>query len=177
MLVKSNRSALSASALVASLLLLSGCANDPMNELSTSSTEVLSNQHKQMHSSFMDSYLAWKGTPYRLGGSTRRGIDCSAFVQQVYQEFGQRYPNSLSYAMLPRTTGGQWEASNEVSNSQVQVGDLVFFRTGVKQRHVGVYMGSYEFLHASTSKGVIISSLTTPYWRQHFESFRRPGNR
>jgi cell wall-associated NlpC family hydrolase len=156
-----------------SAVLLAGCASDPIGDLS-SEAPVLTSKDKQLHSSVMSSYDSWKGTPYRLGGNGRNGIDCSAFVQQVYQEFNQRYPNSLYSSPLPRTTSHQWAASSSVSNQNAKVGDLVFFKTGIKQRHVGVYLGNYDFVHASTSRGVIISSLTTPYWRTHFEGFRRP---
>ena len=110
-------------------------------------------------------YQTWKGTPYRLGGNSRRGIDCSAFVQIGYQEVFDR--------ILPRTTLEQARQGRKVSLGQARKGDLVFFKTGRTLRHVGIYLGNREFLHASTSRGVVISSLDTPYWRRAFWQARR----
>lgn len=92
-----------------------------------------------------------KGVPYRLGGNNYNGIDCSAFVQVAYRD--------VLNIHLPRTTLAQVSIGNELSYEQVQVGDLAFFKTSRKVRHVGVYIGNKQFMHASTSKGVIISRL------------------
>jgi hypothetical protein len=172
-MLNSKRPYILSSTLLTTLLLL-GCASDPISAISTTDPAALSSEQLQLHNSVMSSYENWKGTPYRYGGNSRNGMDCSAFVQTVYHEFNRRYPNSLYNSSLPRTTNNQWAATDSVSNQNATVGDLVFFKTGIKQRHVGVYLGSYDFVHASTSRGVIISSLTTPYWRTHFEGFRRP---
>lgn len=110
-------------------------------------------------------YLAWKGTPYRLGGMSRRGVDCSGFVSRVFDDL---------YGMdLPRTTEHQADLGYSIDRDELQVADLVFFKTGWQTRHVGIYMGGGEFLHASTSRGVIISSLDNPYWRRHYWTSRR----
>ncbi|MCW8328590.1 NlpC/P60 family protein [Photobacterium sp. SDRW27] len=110
-------------------------------------------------------YSSWKGTPYRLGGSSKRGIDCSAFVQVGYSSvFNQR---------LPRTTGEQARLGEWIPLAQATEGDLVFFKTGRTMRHVGIYLGNSEFLHASTSQGVVISRLDNPYWRRTFWQARR----
>lgn len=114
---------------------------------------------------FLDVYQSWKGTPYRLGGSSRRGIDCSAFVQLTYSEVYRQ--------MLPRTTAEQSQLGKAVPRTMAKKGDLVFFRTGRRMRHVGIYMGNNEFLHASTSQGVVVSSLDTPYWQRAFWQIRR----
>ncbi len=98
----------------------------------------------------------WLGTPYSLGGRSEKGIDCSAFVQNLYQEiYGLR---------LPRTTEGQAEVGYSVVPSELEPGDLIFFKTGWRLRHVGVYIGRGQFVHASTSVGVTRSSLNNPYW-------------
>ena len=109
----------------------------------------------------------WLGTPYRIGGASREGIDCSGFSQALHQEVVQR--------RLPRTSQDQWSRSVPVSPNQVQPGDLVFFNTtGNGVSHVGVLLEGQEFVHASTSKGVIYSQLTNPYWSTRYLGARRP---
>ncbi|MGF1690869.1 NlpC/P60 family protein [Photobacterium kagoshimensis] len=115
--------------------------------------------------SFVHVYDEWRGTPYRLGGTTKRGIDCSAFVQVGYSDVYQ--------TMLPRTTGELATMGKLVSKKQAKYGDLVFFKTGYRLRHVGIYIGNNEFMHASTSKGVIVSRLDNPYWKRAFWQIRR----
>ena len=106
--------------------------------------------------------------PYKVGGQDRDGIDCSGFTDKVYQEV-----TSLG---LPRTSRGQWLKGAKVPPDAIQLGDLVFFQTtGSGVSHVGVSMGGNEFAHASTTKGVMFSSLTDPYWSQRFSGARRPG--
>ncbi|MEQ8799241.1 MAG: NlpC/P60 family protein [Salinisphaeraceae bacterium] len=105
----------------------------------------------------------WRGTPYRLGGMTREGVDCSAFVLRVFRDaFGIR---------LPRTTELQAFVGQPVEDHTA--GDLVFFKTGWKQWHVGIYVEEYRFVHASTSQGVILSDLRNPYWAGHYWHTRR----
>ena len=106
----------------------------------------------------------WLGTRYRYGGTTRRGIDCSSFVQQLMR-------GALGIE-LPRTTVTQMHRGEAVSRDELLPADLVFFRRrGV--RHVGVYLGDGEFIHASSGRGVIISDLTQGYYRRHFWRARR----
>ncbi|WP_409439080.1 NlpC/P60 family protein [Psychromonas sp. GE-S-Ul-11] len=110
-------------------------------------------------------YTYWAGSPYRLGGNTLRGIDCSSLVQQVFK-------NSFNIP-LPRTTEYQVKKGFAIKKSELKVGDLVFFKTSRTTRHVGIYMGNNEFFHVSTSKGTKISSLSNPYWRKHYWQSRR----
>ena len=106
----------------------------------------------------------WIGIPYRWGGTTRRGIDCSAFVQQYVRK-------SLGIE-LPRTTATQVHRGTRISKGELQPGDLVFFRRrGV--RHVGVYLGDGDFIHASSSRGVTVSSLSSSYYTRHYWTARR----
>lgn len=107
----------------------------------------------------------WEGTPYRLGGTTRRGIDCSAFMQRLYRE-------ALAVE-LPRSTRTQVREGRRVAKSDLRPGDLVFFRPARKVRHVGVYVGAGEFAHASTSEGVTITPLTNDYWEDVYWTARR----
>ena len=107
----------------------------------------------------------WRGVPYRLGGSSESGVDCSAFVQITFR--------SKLGVDLPRTTEALDREGERVDRSELQVGDLVFFKTGFRQRHVGIYMGGKRFLHASTSRGVMTSSLNNVYWKERYWKARR----
>ncbi len=106
------------------------------------------------------------GTPYVWGGSTPDGFDCSGLVQYVLKQ------NGIS---LPRTTQEQVKVGRAISKSDLQPGDLVFlqntYRAGVS--HVGIYIGDGKMIHASSSKGVTISDLSTSYYTQHYHSSRR----
>ncbi|PXX97304.1 C40 family peptidase [Halomonas sp. LBP4] len=107
----------------------------------------------------------WVGTPYRLGGTTERGIDCSALVQHVF--------NDTFRLALPRSTGRQVHQGTPVARDELQAGDLVFFRPPGAYDHVGIYVGDGFFLHASTSRGVKLSRLDNAYWRRHYWQARR----
>ena len=105
-------------------------------------------------------YKNWKGTPYRNGGTSRRGVDCSGFVRITYRDlFGRD---------LPRTVEEQEDMVGEISASRRLPGDLVFFKTGLFSRHVGIWMGDGQFLHASSTRGVTISRLDSGYWEEHY---------
>jgi cell wall-associated NlpC family hydrolase len=104
----------------------------------------------------------WQGTPYQLGGMSLQGIDCSGFVTLTYsQVFG---------IQLPRTTQAQAQLSGAVKKDELQTGDLVFFKVPDqgKLHHVGIYLEDHQFLHASTSQGVIISDLHDTYWLDNY---------
>lgn len=110
-------------------------------------------------------YREWQGTPYRYGGTSKRGVDCSGFVYITFrQEFGKT---------LPRTTAAQSRLGYSVSRDALRAGDLVFFHTGSRTRHVGIYIEDGYFLHASSSNGVMLSSLSDPYWSSHYWKTQR----
>lgn len=116
-------------------------------------------------SRIMDQYADWKGVRYRLGGNTKKGIDCSSFVQRTFREqFGLD---------LPRSTYEQQEMGKSISRTKLRIGDLVLFRAGSTGRHVGIYIGNDQFVHASTSSGVTISSMNEPYWKKRYNEARR----
>lgn len=107
----------------------------------------------------------WIGVPYRPGGDTKRGTDCSGFTNQVYRK--------VYHTKLSRNTDGQKEESNKVARRNLREGDLVFFtsdRSGRKVAHVGIYLKDNKFVHASTSSGVIVSRLDEKYYTRHWMS-------
>lgn len=108
------------------------------------------------------SYL---GTPYLMGGTTRRAIDCSAFTQNVYRAHGVK---------LPRTADVQYNVGNKVPRGQEQPGDLVFFETYLPgPSHVGIYLGNGKFIHASSSRGVTITPLNSYYFGPRYLGAKR----
>ncbi|MBY5991855.1 NlpC/P60 family protein [Ferrimonas balearica] len=143
-------------------LLLGGCAQSP----APSETSMpQSNGTQTVQAALKQQYAAWAGVPHRWGGNSRRGVDCSGLVQLTYQSHFNR--------ALPRTTAQQVQEGQPVARERVQAGDLVFFKTGANQRHVGMMVDSERFLHASTSKGVILSRLDNPYWSARYWQARR----
>jgi len=102
----------------------------------------------------------WWAVPYRIGGNSKEGIDCSAFVQGLTNEaFG---------ISLPRTSREQADFCKEISKQDLKEGDLVFFASGRSISHVGMYISNNKFVHASTSMGVVISDLDEAYWSRRF---------
>lgn len=107
----------------------------------------------------------WQGTPHKIGGTSRKGVDCSGFVQQLYL--------AVFHRSIPRSTILQVQSGRSVKLSQLSPGDLIFFKPPYKVRHVGIYLGEGQFAHASTSKGVMISNLSKAYWRNCYWTARR----
>ncbi len=113
---------------------------------------------------FMDFYNDWKNVKYKMGGSSRTGIDCSAFTQKAFKEkFGIE---------LPRTTVTQVNVGVEVKKSDLKMGDLVFFKTSKVNKHVGIYMGNGDFLHSSI-KGVKFTKMDKPFYKDSYWTARR----
>ena len=108
---------------------------------------------------------SWWATPYRLGGSTHKGVDCSSFVQMLI--------SSVYNLQLPRTVREQKNVSTPVSRDELREGDLVFFSTRKGISHVGVYLLSNKFVHAATSEGVMISDMNDPYWVRRYSGAGR----
>jgi peptidoglycan endopeptidase LytE len=109
--------------------------------------------------------MGFLGAPYRLGGSSVTGIDCSAFVKKIYQIFN---------ITLPRTAFEQSHVGLRIARGELIEGDLLFFNTRRKLGHVGIYIGNNEFVHASSRKrGVRIDSLKTPYFDRRFVTATR----
>ncbi|GAA4306360.1 C40 family peptidase [Nibribacter koreensis] len=104
----------------------------------------------------------WIGTPYRSGGSTRKGTDCSGFVSNVFK---QVYGINLTHSSRSMFT-----QVKRVAKTGVETGDLVFFRRGPGQPifHVGIYLKDGKFIHSATRGGVMINSLNSAYYKKYF---------
>jgi cell wall-associated NlpC family hydrolase len=122
-----------------------------------------SNVDPRVFARVVEMYL---GIPYKKGGRTAEGIDCSNLASALHQDYSGR--------KLPASTRALYKLPDEVGREYLQVGDLVFFSFGGgRPTHVGVYTGEGRFVHASESRGVIYSSLETPYYRDAFRGARR----
>ncbi len=108
----------------------------------------------------------WLGTPYRFGGTTQRGVDCSALVRAVYAE---------AYGLgLTRSTRTQVQEGREIERRDLRSGDVVFFRTGPDQRHVGIYLDGDRLLHASSSQNrVLVDDFGRSHFRRTYWTARR----
>ena len=146
-------------------LLSTATPRDTLLTVSSSEAEASDATRANALSSLLrDEAPRWIGIPYRWGGTSRRGIDCSAFVQQ--------YMRATLDVDLPRTTATQRYRGVHVAKSDLVPGDLVFFRRR-GTRHVGVFLGDGEFIHASSSRGVTISKMSNSYWNRHYWMSRR----
>lgn len=111
--------------------------------------------------------LEMQGKPYRAGGNSPQGFDCSGLVQYSYAQVNLR---------LPRSTDGLWSGSRTVSRNDIRPGDLLFFhQEGKRNSHIAIYVGNNRFVHApSSGKRVSTASLADRYWSRHFSAARRP---
>jgi len=147
-------------AILLAFLILAGCGSAPLHN---QNNQRFSNEQKQKLVEAAKKYL---GAPYRYGGKSIKGLDCSGFIIRVYAE-------ALGIK-LPRTAGDLHNISFQIKSVEAQTGDLVFFRTRSPQiDHVGMMINAYEFIHASASNGVIISNFKDDYYRKTFSGVRR----
>ena len=111
--------------------------------------------------------LSFRGVPYRFGGRSRNGVDCSGLIQTVWKKYG---------LMLPRTSVEQFKTGIPVPKDRMKPGDLVFFKNTYKRgiSHVGIFVGEGKFVHAANSrKGVIVTSLSQAYYQNRWAGARR----
>ncbi len=120
-----------------------------------------------LQENFMMGIIKYLKTPYKFGGTTLSGIDCSALTQNIYKD--------VLSVELPRTAREQFTHGLEISKENLQFGDLVFFNTRrrVRPGHVGVYIGDNLFAHASRSNGVTVTQLSEEYYTKRFMGARR----
>ena len=113
----------------------------------------------------ISSAMDYMGVPYVFGGTSPYGFDCSGYVQYVFANAG---------ISLPRTADVQYEEGTPISTSELVPGDLVFFTTYTYgASHVGIYVGDGNFIHASSSRGVTVSSLSEAYYSSRYIGARR----
>jgi cell wall-associated NlpC family hydrolase len=138
-------------------LLLAACGSAPPARAGAygSSADVVSNAKRAI------------GTPYRSGGSSEAGYDCSGFVMAIYKK--------TRGVSLPRTAEHQAGATQKISSSDLRPGDLVFFNTLHRSySHVGIYVGDNQFIHSpSTGSRVRADDIRQDYWNKRFDGARR----
>ena len=115
----------------------------------------------KLQNDLLKSYSHWKGTKYELGGDSPSGMDCSALTRRVYREvYGYE---------LPRQTVQQIKVGAHIPRENLKPGDIVFFKPEDTNNHTAVYLGDSLFINASSSKGVVISTLENTYWNKYFK--------
>jgi lipoprotein Spr len=134
-------------------------------KIQTASKPIKTAANLKRRTRLMNQYKQWKGTRYRLGANSHKAIDCSALTRRLYQDAFD--------VNLPRTTTGQLTRGKRAKQGTRRIGDLVFFKTGRAQKHVGIYIGENRFIHASRRKGVTISQLNDPYWNRRLLAVHR----
>lgn len=116
----------------------------------------------------LDEISKWFGSPYRMGGCSKGGVDCSCFVKTIYEDV---------YGIeLKRDSRSMYQRSHRVGKNDLQEGDLIYFKIrGRRISHVGIYLGNNKFVHSSRKHGVVIDSLNHPYYQKRFVSGGRVG--
>ena len=124
---------------------------------------------KTLRQQLIDEAMTWIGTPYKYARQEKgSGTDCSGFTMVVY--------NDVANIKIPRNSAKQAEYCKSIKNSEIEPGDLVFFATGKDKNrvsHVGMMIDSDKFIHASSSKGVVISDINQNYYKRTFIKFGR----
>lgn len=154
------------------MLLATGCVGTRKTSRSSHSkaeTTVFSGKMSKSRRQVIDEALTWLGTPYKYAGMEKGiGTDCSGMVVKVFDDVAGK--------KLPRNSAKQAEFCEPLSTDEVQPGDLVFFATGrdaEKVSHVGIMLDSENFIHASASKGVVVSKVTSNYYIRTFMMYGR----
>jgi len=144
--------------LAITVLAISACASNPADTASSQAA------HKGQRAAMVA--LDQVGVPYRYGGSTPQGFDCSGLVQFSYSRAG---------VSVPRTTGQLWSASTIVGEDDLRAGDILFFRIDGKMSHVAMYLGDRRFVHAPQSgRRVSVDSLESPFYNAALIRAGRP---
>lgn len=153
---------------VSVLLALCSCRTRQNHDLSGVSGVHIGNVTPTQRQIVEEAYT-WLGTPYKYAHQEKgKGTDCSGMVMVVYEE--------VTGEKLPRNSAKQAEYCIETTADEVDTGDLIFFATGKdKDRisHVGIVLDNTSFIHASASKGVVVSDFTTDYYQRTFRKFGR----
>jgi len=156
------------------VVILSACSSKKSvtsTSLKSASYEHIKNtlqlNDKEMHTPLYEFIAEWYGVPYKYGECSKNGIDCSGFVNLLYQK--------VYHKTLERNSNDIFQKQcKKINKNDLKEGDLVFFKIDSKEiSHVGVYLRNNKFVHASTKKGVMISDLNEPYFQKHFYAFGR----
>jgi len=119
--------------------------------------------NKEYDAALLKEVIDWLGTPYVYGGKDKTGTDCSGFIMQVYK--------AVYDINTARSANGIYEECIKVKKEKLKQGELVFFKINTEKiGHVGIFLQDTYFIHASTSKGVMVSSLDLEYWTKYFVS-------
>lgn len=150
-------------AIMISLMLLLGLATQAQTPSIPFDDEILTSD------TLLNKFIVhWLGKPYKLGGSTERGIDCSQFTKRLYRDVYSKQLANVAYK--------QWNQTTRIKKDSLQVGDLIFFRSRQSPSgwHCGAYIGNDYFVHAANRyEGVKISSLYEPRYRKAIRGFGR----
>ena len=157
------------STLLLMLLVLAGCGSS--NRVADHSSKSTHYSKNKTVDPIVDHAISFEGTPYRFGGTTKKGMDCSGLIYVSYLQ---------SDIELPRVSSDMAKRGKSIDLAEVRKGDLIFFSTSKKGRginHVGLVVerkgGQIRFIHSTTSRGVIVSSMDENYWRKAFVQARK----
>lgn len=145
--------------------------NSEYGEVVVSSEDYSKKASEPLAQALIGEAQRWIGTKYRYGGESKSGVDCSGLVMRVY--------GIVCGVKLPRTTREQIRYCTKVARNQIRPGDLVFFASGKsddKVSHVGLYVGDGRMIHASSSRGVVVSDFDSGYWAKRYFTGARVEN-
>jgi cell wall-associated NlpC family hydrolase len=147
-------------------LLVTACnAKSTVNSQSLGAARAKTPESERVIARLLDYYSEWKGVPHCNGGTSKEGVDSCGFTYLTFLEkFGIRLPHSTSQLANTGTS---------ISRIHLQPGDLIFFKVEMGARHVGIYVEDQKFIHSSRDKGVMMSSMDSPYWQKHYWQARR----
>lgn len=151
------------------IVLLGGCSSysPPASRtyVRTCPDAVSLNNPLLVRKKLLEQYLHWKGTRYRPGGLSKNGVDCSGFVHLTYR--------SQLCLDVPRSTDELAAIGRNIGKGNLLPGDLIFFKTGLRSRHVGIYVDEGRFMHVSSRRGVTLSRLDDRYWSRRYWMAKR----
>ena len=148
------------------LSLVSACSSQPVGSAPRPNSDMSRVPVQSVGARAAAVALLQVGVPYRYGGTTTSGFDCSGLVQFSYRNAGKD---------VPRTTGQLWSSSTSVDRDDLQAGDLLFFSFEGKMSHVGMYVGKQQFVHApSSGRTVTVANLTSPFYASALLRAGRP---
>ena len=166
MITQTARKITSFALTITMLGVVAGCSSQPVSDVGMSSQRTQVQQAYSLGERAATVALSQLGVPYRYGGSTTSGFDCSGLVQYSYRHAGKT---------VPRTTDQLWTSSAAVAADDLQIGDLLFFTIEGKMSHVGLYIGDEQFVHApSSGRTVSVATLTSPFYSKALIRAGRP---